>query len=126
MENFLRQSTNVVLNLVLLALGACDKKSEGTGAPAEAASDQSTIKVTVDAAGYHPSEAKAKAGKPIRLEFTRTSEEGCGHELVFPGLGIKKDLPLNQPVNVDVTMPASGKLAFTCGMDMYRGAVVAE
>jgi plastocyanin domain-containing protein len=110
------------LSLVLLAVGACDKKSEA----APTTDGRPTIKVSVDAAGYHPSEAKAKAGKPVRLEFTRTTDEGCGQKLVIPSEKIEKDLPLNQPVPVDVTMPASGKLAFTCGMDMYRGAIIAE
>lgn len=118
----MRKSTILVLSV--FALAACNKKSDASDAPA--ADGRPIIKVTVDAAGYHPSEAKAKAGKPLRLEFTRTTDEGCGQQLVFPSLDIKKDLPLNQTVAVDVTMPASGKLAFTCGMDMYRGAVVAE
>jgi len=115
----MRKST--VLALAFLLLAACNKSD------ASAAGDgRPVIKVKVDAAGYHPSEAKAKAGKPVRLEFTRTTDEGCGQQLVVPSLDIKKDLPLNQAVAVDVTMPASGKLDFTCGMDMYRGAVVAE
>jgi plastocyanin domain-containing protein len=104
-----------------LTLAACNKKSDA--APSDG---RPTIKVSVDAAGYHPSEAKAKAGKPVRIEFTRTTDEGCGQQLVFPEQNIKKDLPLNQPVAVDLTMPASGKVAFACGMDMYRGSIVAE
>jgi plastocyanin domain-containing protein len=60
------------------------------------------------------------------MVFTRISDQGCGQQLVFPALGIKKDLPLNQPVEVDVTMPASGSVSFTCGMDMYRGSIVAQ
>lgn len=111
----------LALLLASFALGACNKKSDaapGDGRP--------VIKVAVDATGYHPSEAKAQAGKPVRLEFTRTTDEGCGQKLVIPSEKIEKDLPLNQPVPIDVTMPASGKLAFTCGMDMYRGSIVAE
>jgi plastocyanin domain-containing protein len=117
----MRSSTTLVLGLVLLSLGACNK-SDATP-PADG---RPTIKVAVGAAGYSPSEAKAPSGKPVRLEFTRTTDEGCGQQLVIPSLSIKKDLPLNQPVAVDVTMPSSGKLAFTCGMDMFRGAIVAE
>jgi plastocyanin domain-containing protein len=118
-----RKST-LALSLVFLAplaIAACEKKSEV--APTDG---RPTIKVSVDAAGYHPSEAKAKAGKPVRLEFTRTTDEGCGQKLVIPSEKIEKDLPLNQPVAIDLTMPASGKLAFACGMDMYRGAIIAE
>jgi plastocyanin domain-containing protein len=119
----MRKKATLVLTLALVSFGACKKNSDSAGPPADG---RPTIKVAVDATGYHPSEAKAQAGKPVRLEFTRTTDEGCGQEVVFPSLSIKKDLPLNQPVAVDVTMPASGTLAFTCGMDMYKGSVVAE
>src|SRR5262245_13156176 len=112
---------SAIVSLAFLALAACQKKTES--APDDG---RPVIKVSVDASGYHPNEAKAKAGKPVRLEFTRTTDEGCGQQLVFPEQNIKKDLPLNQPVAVDLTMPASGKVAFACGMDMYRGSIIAE
>jgi plastocyanin domain-containing protein len=108
--------------LLLLTVLACSKKPEG----GKASGSATELRVTVDAVGYHPEEAHAPAGKPVRLIFTRTTDEGCGQELVFPSLKLKRDLPLNQPVSVDVTMPASGKLAFTCGMDMMKGAIVAD
>jgi plastocyanin domain-containing protein len=34
------------------------------------------------------------------------------------------DLPMNQPVEIAVTAPASGKLTFVCGMDMMQGAII--
>lgn len=117
-----RTVTLVLVTLAFSTLSACNKKADASAA----ADGRPVVKVAVDGSGYHPSEAKAPAGKPVRLEFTRTSDEGCGQQLVFPSLNIKKDLPLNQPVAVDVTMPASGKVAFTCGMDMYRGSIVAD
>lgn len=73
---------------------------------------------------YTPSEVTAAPGEALHLVFTRTTDEGCGQQLVLPELDIRRDLPLDEPVAVDVTAPASGRLAFTCGMDMYRGAVV--
>jgi plastocyanin domain-containing protein len=84
------------------------------------------IAIRVDADGYHPAEANAPAGRPVRLVFTRTTDEGCGQQVVFPELGIRRDLPLNEPVAVDIEMPASGRVSFTCGMAMYQGAVVAR
>jgi plastocyanin domain-containing protein len=33
-------------------------------------------------------------------------------------------LLLNAPVDVKVTAPKSGELAFACPMNMYRGAIV--
>ena len=37
---------------------------------------------------------------------------------------LKKDLPLNETVEIEVEVPESGELKFACGMDMYRGKVV--
>jgi plastocyanin domain-containing protein len=120
--------SHIVLLVSALALVACDKKADEAAsdpAPAGAAA-ASEVRIVVGAHGYEPAEAQAPANKPVRLVFTRTSDEGCGQQLVFPSLDIRKDLPLNQPVSVDVTMPASGSIAFTCGMDMYRGSIVAR
>jgi plastocyanin domain-containing protein len=62
----------------------------------------------------------------VRLVFTRTTDEGCGQQLVFPDLDMRRDLPLDTPVAVDLDMPASGAVRFTCGMDMYQGSVLAQ
>lgn len=111
---------------VMLALPSCKKDPDTQAAPGASPSSDGTVAIKVDATGYHPTEATAPAGKPVKLVFTRTTDDGCGQQLVFPDLDIRKDLPLNEPVTVDVTMPASGKIAFACGMDMYRGSVVAK
>lgn len=85
-----------------------------------------SIAIAVDGEGYHPSTVKAPAGKKAKLVFTRTTDKSCGTEVVFPSLNIKKDLPLNQPTTVEIDMPASGQIAFACGMDMMKGSVVAQ
>lgn len=94
-----------------------------TTAPAAA---PNRVAVTVDGQGYNPSTVNASAGQPVRLEFTRTTDQTCGREVVFPTLNIRRDLPLNQAVAVDLTMPTSGTIAFTCGMNMFRGSVVVQ
>lgn len=76
--------------------------------------------------GYSPETVRAPAGAALTLVFTRNTDESCGQQLVFPTLNLRRDLPLNQPVEVAVNVPASGELRFTCGMNMYRGAVVAQ
>ncbi len=85
-----------------------------------------SIAITVDGEGYHPSTDKAPAGKKAKLVFTRTTDKSCGTEVVFHALNIKKELPLNQPTTVEVDIPASGQLAFACGMDMMKGSVVVD
>jgi plastocyanin domain-containing protein len=86
---------------------------------------RAVFSVEVGGDGYHPGEISAPPSTPIRLVFTRTTDEGCGQELVIPSLDVHRDLPLNEQVAVDLVTPASGRLAFTCGMGMYQGAVVA-
>ena len=118
---------------LILATSACDNPATAVvtvqtpvGPPGAVLPPVAPIAISVDASGYHPGSVRAPAGKPVHLIFTRTSDEGCGHQVVFPTLGIRRDLPLNQPVTVDVTMPASGSVAFACGMNMLRGSVVAQ
>jgi plastocyanin domain-containing protein len=91
---------------------------------ASGATGTADLQLTVDGTGYHPASISAPSGKPVRLTITRTSDEGCGQQIVFPSLNIRRDLPLNQAVTVEFTMPASGSVAFTCGMDMLRGSIV--
>jgi len=105
---------------VLLALG-CNKASAS-----KAADGRNEIAISVDAVGYHPAESHAKGGELVHLVFTRTTEDGCGTEVVIPSANVKRALPLNKPVSIDVTMPAKGSLAFACGMDMMHGSVVAD
>jgi plastocyanin domain-containing protein len=38
--------------------------------------------------------------------------------------GATVDLPMNKPTDIAVTAPASGKLTFACGMDMFQGTIV--
>ncbi len=89
-------------------------------------SSEGTIRVTVDQKGYEPSAISAPAGKPLTLIFRRVSDVGCGDEVVFPKHGIKKDLPLNEDVAVTITPQASQEVQFTCGMGMYKGAIVVD
>ena len=84
------------------------------------------VTVRVDGEGYHPATIRARAGQAITLVFTRTTDETCGQQLVFPTQNIRRDLPLNQPVEVALTTPPSGAVNFTCGMNMYRGQLTVQ
>jgi plastocyanin domain-containing protein len=120
----------LVTALTLLSLTtSCKRSATGTAqesAPAGSSGAPTALSVTVDATGYHPDSISAPAGRPVRLTITRTSDEGCGQQIVFPTLDVQRDLPLNRAVVVDFAMPASGSVAFTCGMDMLRGSIVAK
>src|SRR5512141_12807 len=60
-----------------------------------------TVEVTQD--GFVPKEIPAKAGQAITLVVTRKTDLTCAKQIVFADLGVQKDLPLNQAVEVTVT-----------------------
>jgi len=109
---------------------ACDRKSS--------ANIQSTDPLTVtpgegrviaDEHGFTPASlalAKGLPGSKATVTFVRTSDKTCATEVVFPDLAIKKDLPLNQPVAVDVPTDSARTLTFQCGMAMYKGMLVVK
>jgi plastocyanin domain-containing protein len=80
------------------------------------------IAVTKD--GYEPARVVVPAGKPAILRFTRKADPSCGDAVEVQGDPVKHALPLDVPVDVKVTAPASGELAFACPMHMFQGTVV--
>ena len=83
------------------------------------------IDVTVKG-GYQPAEIIVKAGQPVRLNFTRREASTCGEEVVLSDFGKRAHLPENQTVAVEVTPEKAGEYEFTCGMNMYRGKLIAQ
>jgi plastocyanin domain-containing protein len=83
------------------------------------------IDVTVKG-GYQPASIMVKAGQPVRLNFTRREASTCGEEVVLPGFGKRAHLPQDQTVAVEVLPDKPGEYEFTCGMNMYRGKLIAE
>ncbi len=115
-----------------LGLRPSSPAGAGTGSPAATSAtggasrtNVQTAKVRVGEAGFEPARLTLRAGVPARLTFVRTTDNTCATEVVFPSLDVKRTLPLNQPVAIDLT-PAKGELTFACGMNMFRGAIVAE
>ena len=86
----------------------------------------SSVSVIVNAQRLRRLAAKSalRAGVPARLTFVRTVDKTCGTEVVIPSLNIRRALPLNEPVTIELTPGATGEIAFACGMDMLRGSIV--
>ncbi len=95
--------------------------------PARAQQDDTevqTVKVILGAEGYQPASFNLRQGVPARIEFVRQVEGACGEEIVIPEYGVKRKLPLNKPVMVEITPNKAGEYVFTCGMNMLRGKIV--
>lgn len=112
------------------ALAACSRSSEGgsagTAASSTAASKQQHVMVTVTDDGFSPSEVKLTKGEPAMLMFKRTGEKTCATAVEFPELKLKKDLPLNETVSIDIPTDQSRTLTFQCGMGMLKSKIVIQ
>lgn len=91
-----------------------------------AAGAKQEIPLTVTEKGFDPSEIKVTAGSHVVLRVTRKTEQTCATNIVLKEKKIKKELPLNKEVIIDVGVLKNGKITFACGMDMISGHIVAE
>jgi hypothetical protein len=90
------------------------------------AANVTKVAIAVDGKGFTPSSASFKKGEHAQLVFTRTSDETCAKEVVFPDINVKKALPLNQAVAIDVPTADARTLTFQCGMGMYKSKVTIQ
>ena len=127
----------VFFAICAVAFGGCrkDAASSGEGAASSVSSTpqaaavvdgKQRIAIRADDKGFTPSSVLLKKGAPATLVFTRTSDDTCAKEVVFPEINLKKSLPLNAPVDVDVPTDGARTLAFTCGMGMFKSSVLIQ
>jgi len=81
------------------------------------------IEVRVKDGVYDPALIEAVAGKGISLKFIREDETTCASQVIFPELGIQKELPLGKPVVIRIVPEHAGEYAYQCQMGMYRGVL---
>src|SRR5262245_59455710 len=113
---------SLALSFVLLA--ACTSSSGAAEPAAARPRPDGTVQIKATEEGFEPSRVEVAAGKPVKLVFTRVAEKTCMTGVVFPELGIEKDLPLNTPVAVEITPRAGGTVNFQCPMAMGKGTIV--
>ena len=128
------------LLLATSALLACSKPTEdaqaaqpapttptaGAQAPAAEApipADARRIDVAVKDDGFSPSTIDVKKGETVVLRFNRTTKSECLKAIAIPDLGIKKDLPMNTPVEVAITPQKEGKMTLQCWMAMVKATI---
>jgi plastocyanin domain-containing protein len=100
-----------------------------TGTPASASGPKGAehrIPIVVTSNGFEPALIPVKAGQPVVLVVTRTTDRTCVKEFVIADRKIKKALPLNRAVEIRFTAVKPGTVRFACGMDMVAGKLVVE
>src|SRR5689334_11567064 len=109
----------------LLALGACEKQKTQEKPKETTKNGMRYIPIEASTTGYDPATIKVHPNEKVMLVFKRTAEGECMSQ-VHMADGPLIDLPMNQEVEVPVTAPASGKIAFACGMDMNTGVIAVQ
>ena len=74
--------------------------------------------------GYEPSVIEVPKGKITRINFLRKDPSSCLEEVVLSDFKIRKYLPLNEKVSIEITPKKSGEFPFSCGMNMFHGKIV--
>lgn len=85
------------------------------------------VEVKITNKGFEPKSVTVGSDAPVTLKVTRETDQTCAKSITVPKLTIKKDLPLNEPVLVEVGKLQKGQeIAFACGMNMMTGVIVAQ
>jgi len=86
-------------------IAMADKPSDVTGLGRR-------VEVSITKKGFEPDKITAKKGEPLRLVVTRRTDQTCAKEIVIADAGMRKELPLDQPVMIDFTPTKT----VSCGM----------
>lgn len=79
-----------------------------------------SVDITVDG-GYQPEVISISKDKVTKINFLRKDSSSCLEEVVLPDFKIRKYLPLNKTVTVEIKPEKEGEYKFSCGMNMYHG-----
>lgn len=112
------RETGAALAVAALLAGVAHAHAPATrAAPRE-------IAIEISEEGFVPASIRVRPGRPVVLVMTRTTDQTCATEAVFPKLGKTYPLPLNKPVRVALGPQKRGRIEFACGMNMFRGVVL--
>ena len=89
------------------------------------ASDVQEANVIVEG-GFQPASIVVKAGRPVRLSFTRLETSACGEEVIIPAFDQRVQLPVGQTIKVELTPRQPGEYEFTCDKNVCRGKLIVE
>ena len=112
------------------------KKSKSVMVSDSADSDNSLeVDIVVDG-GYSPDVISVPKGKKIKINFIRKDPSTCLEEVVLSdfsaeggsayGGKIRKYLPLNQKITIELYTDKVGEFNFSCGMNMYHGKIIVK
>lgn len=84
------------------------------------------IDIIVDGGVYSPSRIEIKQGDTVYLNFLRRDPSPCAEKVIFNGLNINEELPVNHSKRIKIKVSQQGEYEFTCQMQMYRGTLIVK
>lgn len=82
------------------------------------------IDVIVDNGVYTPSRIEVNQNQALKLRFIRKDASPCAEKVIFEDLNLSADLPVDQPIEIEIPTADKGEYTFTCQMQMYRGSLI--
>ncbi|MBI2021877.1 cupredoxin domain-containing protein [Candidatus Daviesbacteria bacterium] len=74
--------------------------------------------------GYQPEVISIPKGETTQINFIRQDPTDCLEEVVLADFKIRKQLPLNQKISIEITPQNEGEFGYSCGMNMYHGKII--
>ncbi|HEY2953937.1 MAG TPA: cupredoxin domain-containing protein [Candidatus Eisenbacteria bacterium] len=109
-----------IASAALVAAAGCTTSQKSSTGPREYA-------IAVTDRGFEPARTVIPRGQAVTLVLTRKSDRTCATEILFPRLNQRHELPLDQPVRIEIAAGAvTDTLGYACGMNMLSGTIVAE
>lgn len=84
---------------------------------------ENEVDITVEG-GYKPEVISIPKNKTTKINFIRKDPTDCLEEVVLGDFRIRKHLPLNQKVTVEIRPGKEGEYDYSCGMNMYHGKII--
>jgi len=81
------------------------------------------IDILVDDGVYDPSYIEVHPGEPLTLRFLRKDPSPCAEQVIFHGLDVSAELPVDHVKTIRLTPQKPGTYRFTCQMQMYQGQI---
>jgi len=118
----MKKISALILSFGLIISAAIPLAATISNTTAEAASNPRVVEIMVHGA-FIPDKIEATEGEKLQLKFVRHDSGSCTKEVVFPSLGIRKELPTGETVTIDLPELKAGEVKFECGMGMIKGSI---
>ncbi|MDP3277522.1 MAG: cupredoxin domain-containing protein [Deltaproteobacteria bacterium] len=118
--------THFAKSLLLIAALLCPTIASAQAAqtpPTQPESAVREVEIAVNGA-YSPAVINVTEGERLRLVFIRQDYSPCSREVVFPSLNLRRMLPTNERVVIELPALSVGEHPFQCWMNMLRGRIV--